>query len=586
MPLEHYIKVILPLRLEWEPCYTTATPVLSGDRVAVVFAGRRCVGVVSDPDAVPDIDASRIKPVLSVETGLESISAEEIALWRFIADYYLCTVGEVYKAAYPGLKTASEETSVRQREQREALAAKTVRIWQERVARLEQRLSSKQQALAGRHNETVRARLEEQRAVLARDLESARQHLASFSGDLSLAGSDYSGLLTCLQDIPANAGLQDALQAGKPLLLKSADRIPYYISAAAESLRNGRNVLVLVDEIALAAELRQRLEGAFGKLVLELHSAMSRASQRRINDVLRSGRPYILVGTRSAIFAANRDLGMIIVDNEESPFYKQSDLAPRYHARDCAVQLSRLHGCGIILGSASPSLESLQNTLSGRYALLEPPGAKAPGRFTLVDIAAEKRKNGMQGPLSRKLLDLMGRSNRTLLIRGYEKPEELEGLPADVMTIPQAAKSDISGYSLIALLSADAMFNATDFRSDEHTFQYLERLRSLSPQVLVQTWQAGHQVFRMSDARNLLNERREFSLPPFTRLVDLRGADARLQQNLAAAGFSCLAFDGGVRVVLKRNKTLQERKKELRRIISGVNCIVDVDPVSSGVQRP
>ena len=97
-----YIRLILPLQLEWEPCYSTDSPAVRvGDRVAVLFAHRKYIGVVSECDVAPDVDISRIQPLTDANPGLAPVSAQELALWRFIADYYLCTIGEVYKAAYP-----------------------------------------------------------------------------------------------------------------------------------------------------------------------------------------------------------------------------------------------------------------------------------------------------------------------------------------------------------------------------------------------------------------------------------------------------------------------------------------------------
>ena len=174
MSAQHYIKVILPLRLEWEPCYITDADLWAGDRVAVIFAGRRVIGVVSEVDVTPDIAISRIRPILSVETGLDRITPEEISLWRFIAEYYLCTIGEVYKAAYPGLKTASEETKVRVSRQKAMLEERTIAVWQQRIKRLKERLDVKDADLAKKHGITVLRRLEEQRKAIASALQEQR----------------------------------------------------------------------------------------------------------------------------------------------------------------------------------------------------------------------------------------------------------------------------------------------------------------------------------------------------------------------------------------------------------------------------
>ena len=95
MEEERYIRVILPLKLAWEPCYRTSEEVRTGMRVSVTFSGRKYTGVVSGTDVVPDVDRKRILPVNAVERHMEPIGEKELALWRFMADYDLCTIGEV-----------------------------------------------------------------------------------------------------------------------------------------------------------------------------------------------------------------------------------------------------------------------------------------------------------------------------------------------------------------------------------------------------------------------------------------------------------------------------------------------------------
>ena len=591
MPEQHYIKVILPLRLEWEPCYITDINLVTGDRVAVLFAERRFIAVVSDPDASPEIDASRIRPILSVETGLDRISEEEIAFWRFISEYYLCTLGEVYKAAYPALKTASEETKARVSQRKAILDNHTIAVWQKRTENLRARLEAKDATLAKKHGDKVRVRLEGQREEIAASLLEAENKLASLSMRLAIADGDFSSLIQRLPCHSLPQTLKRLLSAGKPVLLKSAAREDIYLRACTEQLRSNHNICILVNEIELATKLRDRLEDAFGEILLVHHSKMTRPAQRRIMDCIRSGKPYVLIGTRSSIFLPHRDLGLIIVDNEESSFYKQSDIAPRYNARDCAVQLARIHKCGIILGTCSPSLESVFNVRTGKYSLYDgSSGGRElhPGcKFRLVDIRAEKKKNGMQGSVSRILLSEIGKYGKTAIIRGFEKQEELAGLDADIYTIHQAAKTDLSIYGLVAMLNADALFDAGDFRSDEHAFQYLERLRSICPSVIIQCSQSAHQVYHMTSAETLLEERLNFGLPPFSRLTDLKIHDRNDATSLAehlAASFKTMTMQDCIRVALPRDKHLKENKTKLRKIIETFrsnhksNVIIDVDP--------
>ena len=132
MDERRYIRVILPLKLDWEPCYWTDDAGLTaGMRVSVLFAGRRYVGVVSAVDVAPETEISRIRQAGERVARLPDVSEREIAFWRCVAEYYLCSVGEVYKAAYPTFKIEQEETGARNRERLEARLA----AYQEKMAR-------------------------------------------------------------------------------------------------------------------------------------------------------------------------------------------------------------------------------------------------------------------------------------------------------------------------------------------------------------------------------------------------------------------------------------------------------------------
>ena len=108
MERKRYISVILPLKLEWEPCYWIEQDVHQGDRVRVSFAFKEYIGVVDQIGIEPDIEPDKIKPVIDIEADMPSVLPQEIELWKKIAQYYLCTVGEVYKAAYPRIKVNME----------------------------------------------------------------------------------------------------------------------------------------------------------------------------------------------------------------------------------------------------------------------------------------------------------------------------------------------------------------------------------------------------------------------------------------------------------------------------------------------
>ena len=381
-----YIRVILPLKLAWEPCYRHDGPDLRvGARVSVRFVGRKYVGVVSATGILPETDVSRILPVEEVETRLPAVSEREIALWRAVADYYLCTVGEVYKAAYPAFKTEQEETGVRNR------------------VRLEQRLATLRE-------KAERARKEETRARYLQDAARLEVQLGPVS---TAAEAVATAALSPAQQQAYNSILQ---AFPRPVLLEGvtgSGKTEIYLQLARSVLSSGRSVLYLVPEIALSRQLEDRIRAVFPGVLL-FHSGITVARKREIASTLREGRPVLVLGTRSALFLPHVDLGLIIVDEEHDTSYKQDAPAPRYNGRDTAVMLSKIHGAGIVLGSATPSLESLYNAETGRYAhvyLKERFYSGDEAEVRIVDTVAERKKRGMVGHLSRVLL---AETNRVL----------------------------------------------------------------------------------------------------------------------------------------------------------------------------
>ena len=538
MAEKRYIQVILPLRLEWEPCYCldgadSSAQVRTGDRVRVLFSGRSYVGVVSAVDVQPDIEPARISAVRELLPELPAVSPEEMQFWRFIADYYLCTIGEVYKAAAVG-KPQSQVKKPR----------------------------------------------------------------------LKLPGN----LARPVVDSELNA-VETLLSKDKPVLYRAQNRTEDYLALLTNCVASGLGALVLVPERATAAGLQKQLSERFGPAVLEYWSDITPARRRLTADRVRAGGPYVLLGTRSALLLPFRQLGLVIVDGEQSPFYK-SDTAPRYNTRDAAVVLGRVHGAPVLLGSSAPSLESEYNVAAGRYSsagsISETQG------FELINTAAELRKNGMLGCISRKLAAQCA-DGRVALIRGFEKEELVladvaSAFPGQeerfaVFTAQEACRTDLAAFDLVAMLSADALFRIEDFRSDERAWQLLDALRQGSKRLIVQMRNPGHQVFQLNAgnaAEALLAERRHFSLPPYTRLVDIlipggektrlfsEGLSRRLSRSGFAASDAQIHADGRnlIRITLQRNRSLESKKRALREAVAAycaernfrAGVVLDVDP--------
>lgn len=483
-----FIQVILPLRLEWEPFYyleakgEQAQPAVGsaavagqdqqptwsvagqanqpdeavlkvGDRVRVDFAGKEYVGVVSAVDVGRQAEAlgivDRIKPIAGKAEGLARVSLQEIALWRQISEYYLCTVGEVYKAAYPAQKVAEEAVQSRLEAMRAEREEKARARIEDKVRRLRERIEKKAE-LAGK------ARMEETRERYLKEKEELEKEVAAVLGPSGAAASSADGngvkngngvanekcssdeaagkdpaagingkgiVLSAAQE-EAYSEIKEIFGKGKPALLHGvtgSGKTEIYLKLAWETLARGKNVLYLVPEIALSRQLEDRISELFPEELLVFHSGETMARKRETASVLRScgeaGRRCFVLGTRSAIFLPHKDLGLVIIDEEHDTSYKQDSPAPRYNGRETAIMMARIFAADVILGSATPSLESLYNCSVGRYGLVTLSKRyydAADSDIEIIDTIAERRKNGMVGSFSRKLID---RVNHCLSLR-------------------------------------------------------------------------------------------------------------------------------------------------------------------------
>lgn len=459
MGKRRYISVIVPVKLDWSPCYSLPDGciVRVGDRVRVRFAARQYVGVVESLDVVPNVREDSVRDILRVEKGLSQVTVGELRLWRKLATYYMCTIGEVYKMAYPAMRLSSE-VSLRRTKEKEAESKRlAVQKFQMQIEKLEERKAKKEKSLAVAKKTSVIAKIKE-------DLESIKGRIARC--ELSMAqlndchmpvcsgsaerentmGPEWiqiadSIVLSQPQQI-AFKQMKDSFNQGKPVLLSGvtgSGKTQLYIKAALEALSNGRNVLYLVPEIALSRQLEQRLSTYFGNRLLVYHS--SRTSQQRnfVSVAIRScetgySQGYVVLGTRSAIFLPHKNLGLIVIDEEHDNSYKQESPTPRYNGRDAAIMLAKIHSeinsenydkaCNVVLGSATPSMESIYNCALGKFVkveLKERYYGAAETDVEIIDTVAERKKRGMTGSLSRKLIarisHVLQESRQVLVLR-------------------------------------------------------------------------------------------------------------------------------------------------------------------------
>lgn len=558
------IKAILPLRLEWEPCYCVDREVKPGQRIGVTFSGRPYIAVVHVTDVEGDMDSSKILPVDEYDTGLPPVSAIELELWEFIASYYLCTIGEVYNAAYTHSKTRSESIAAH-------AAANAARRVSNEIASLERNLShlkerlSKKEALIESRKQSTKASQE-----LTARFEKQRDDIVSTMKDLE-ARIEAKKKAAHENTVTTAPETQTFVKPGKPGLLISPERISQYADAAGDALQSGRSVLILTPDIIRCEFVAAGLRFDFPE-ALTCTSRETAAQRRRIAEVARSGHPTLIIGTRSAIFLPFHRLGLVIIDEEQDTFYKQSEPAPRYNGRDCAVKLASIHGAGVILGTSCPSLESLLNVNSGRYSLMRAVGAVPDTKAAIIiDMGAEKRKHGVSGYFSFKLIEaIRGCGGKVALIRGWEKPDELQqqicrlfpDKGIDSFRYQEIREKDLSSYALTAVLQADALVDDNDFRADERGIQITSQLLSRTSSLWIQT-SVPSRFDGSRDFSVLLKERHDFGFPPFTRMLEFRSRK-----------------DGSTidRFFLKRDKSLQNQKSEIAvQVPKG--SYIDVDPL-------
>ena len=536
-----HVQVLLPLKLGWIPLYRSSRPLDRGRIVEVAFSGRRYSGVVWKTGCTPDIPEKRIVDIIRTREDLPIIGEQELRLWEFISSYYLCTPGEVFKAAYPSLRIQGEN----------ACAARAARL-RDKVSRLEAQLQ-------GRHCERVEQRLR-------KELEGVRAELSGIEGRPS--GKASAGE-TLTREIPAAEIPAGKAPAPKPLLVKGSGRLARYRELIAEALGRNMQVLVLAPEISFCERTADSLEESFGHCLYRINADRSPSQRQSVSQLLRSGAKAVVVGTRSAVFLPFSRLRLVIIDEEQDSSYKQDEPAPRYNARDTGIYLASLHGAAAVLGSAFPSLESELNCRSGKY-LVEQTG-HSPAAAAYIDIIAERRKNGMQGSVSRKLAaEIRSAGCKALLIRGWEDKAALEtqvrglfpGQEVIICSLPELKREGPRGAGLIAVLQIEAFCQGDDFRGDEKAMQLAAMLGSLAPRVIIQTSTISRFVpGRSADA--LLEERREFSYPPYTRLVELRRyGDRSVQRSF----------------FLPKDAALPERKLEIAASVPE-DCYADVDPM-------
>ncbi len=498
--MQHFINVILPIPLEKLFTYSISETEVEclhpGMRVAVPFGRSKIfTALVYEIHATPPkaYEAKEIHKVLDEQPIVNQLQLQH---WRWIADYYMCTIGEVFRSALPSAFLLESETLILRNEKGEvadndlkddeflvfeALQHQSMlkvhevsaivdrknvlpilnRLLEKKVILLKDEIYERYKPKLVRYVKlgntyTSEKKLEALLESLTRAPKQSQVVLSLFqlqandkkpikiSDLVNVSGSSkavikalikkgvleeyqiqtdrvsYDGTNERLELKRLNEHQQKALdniyqnfKNEKVTLLHgvtSSGKTEVYVKLIKECINTGKQALYLVPEIALTTQLISRLQDYFGEMISVYHSKYSVHERVEVWNNVLHGKPkaQIVIGARSALFLPFSKLGLLIVDEEHEGSFKQFDPAPRYHARDAAIVLSTLHRCNIVLGSATPSIESFNNSQSGKYGY-----ANIDRRFgnvlmpdiELVDLKEQTRKRRMKGHFSERLLE-------------------------------------------------------------------------------------------------------------------------------------------------------------------------------------
>ena len=412
-----------------------------GSRVRVPFREKSALATVVALQE--QTEAKGIRPIEAVIGETPVLSEHLLELARWIGTYYCCPIETVMRSmlpqvirraevgwkkqlfVQPGRKTDNDELEkLRRRAPRQAELLDAISKLEApvRAAELLRQTSLDNQTLRALVKRGL-AELREQ--PVPRDPHADEQFVATSNLVLNEEQTLAVKEITDALDSPENA---------RPILLHGvtgSGKTEIYLQAIRAALDRGRTAIVLVPEISLTPQTVERFKSRFADVpdaVAVLHSHLSEGERHDEWHKIHSGRARIVIGARSAIFAPLKNLGLIVVDEEHETTYKQEE-APRYHARDVAVVRAKIEKCAVVLGSATPSLESYHNAATGKYRLVtltQRVDQKQMPLMRIVDLRQERRKEKKAAILSEKLsqaiADRLEKREQTILFlnrRGF-----------------------------------------------------------------------------------------------------------------------------------------------------------------------
>ena len=431
MPLDGYFTYAIPQ--QWRDSVKT------GQRVLVPFGrNKQHVGIIAKlHDNQPQ--GYEVKDILQLMDAEPILLPSQLALWQWISTYYMSPIGEVYKAALPaGLKAEDgyrpkTETYIRLTEAFSSEAAQHIAL--NMLQRAPKQLKALTDFLFMAEGAVTRDELlNEGHTLQTVTMLIKRGILETYEvevGRLNHGGEPHPELvkkLSLAQETAYNEILMSFLKKKVTLLhgVTSSGKTEIYIHLIQREIDQHRQVLYLLPEIALTVQMMDRLRRVFGDRLGIYHSKYSDAERVEIWQKQLSGHPYdVILGARSAVFLPFQNLGLVIVDEEHETSFKQQDPMPRYHARSAAIML----GAKVLLGTATPSMETYHNARTGKYGYVQlterHQGIELP-EIQVVDIKDLQHRKMMTGPFSPLLLarvrEALERGEQAILFqnrRGY-----------------------------------------------------------------------------------------------------------------------------------------------------------------------
>ena len=412
-PEPRLIEVALPIPLFRTFTYAIdrsfANPVVAGSRVVVPLRGGKEVGICLGPAEAMKGKAVA-KGILDVPDAEPAFDAARLAVCRWIAEYYVAPLGIVLRSALPALLTGASVPQPARKTRRIASLGRDLPslLQRERIfARAPQQraLYELLESLGGKApvdhlleqldcSPSVLKGLVSRGFVTVADEIVSRDPFASRALTASARHEPTAAQRTAIDAVIAGSPGEVFLLHG---ITGSGKTLVYIELLQRVVAERGRSAIVLVPEIALTPQAVDRFRSVFGDDVAVLHSALSDGERYDAWLALQRGERRIAVGARSAIFAPLTNVGAIIVDEEHESSYKQGE-TPRYHAREVAIMRAREEGAVVVLGSATPSLESWVNAASGKFTLLTLPDRVGGGRLPHVEVIDLRRPDASSTP--------------------------------------------------------------------------------------------------------------------------------------------------------------------------------------------